>query len=381
MVASSSFVQIEKGKGMATAPADDDVVMLDDLGSEVTEPQFFLLAKVLGSKHLNPRAFTNVSREEHFHNVPLRHCPFWVKIYDVPMSFRNARHLALIAGKLGTFCEFDERGPLGWGKYVKVRVNLYVSKPLKKEILGRNTTAQTLVFPMKYEKLPNYCYGCGLIGHLVRECDDCPDLDSDDEQEFPFGAWLRASPTKIFISQVHTAPLPLRSRSGLPPHRIPDQNQPSSSFLPCDHGEPNLTRAIRALDLESLLGALPDTNTPPATHQNPHHNIPPTMTRGPESPTLISTPLPQPPTHTTSLHTATITHSTAPPQPSTNSSPPGHIPSPFPTPPVFSSQAKITPPNPIPTRPPLASIDPNIIPRSTNSSPTDLSSAHLKPKK
>ncbi|KAJ4828653.1 hypothetical protein Tsubulata_044077 [Turnera subulata] len=114
-----------------------------------------------------------VSGEEQLTSAAIHLCSFWVKIYDIPMKFRTERHLPLIAGRLGQFCEIDERGPVGWGKYIRARVVIDVDQPLKKEIHSRSATASI-------------------------------QFDSDDDQEFPYGEGLRASPTKVFI---HKSPV------------------------------------------------------------------------------------------------------------------------------------------------------------------------------
>ncbi|KAL5738493.1 hypothetical protein ACOSP7_031254 [Xanthoceras sorbifolium] len=48
---------------------------------------------------------------------------------------------------------------------------------------------------IKYERLPDFCYGCGYIGHSVRECHNSEVRKSIMEGVEPkFGVWLRASP-------------------------------------------------------------------------------------------------------------------------------------------------------------------------------------------
>ncbi|KAJ4832934.1 hypothetical protein Tsubulata_022974 [Turnera subulata] len=80
-----------------------------------------------------------VSGDEQFPSVHLNTCSFWVKIFHIPMSFRTDRHLMLIAGRLGEFGGFDERGIVGWEHYVRVRITLNIDLPLKKEIRSRST--------------------------------------------------------------------------------------------------------------------------------------------------------------------------------------------------------------------------------------------------
>lgn len=46
----------------------------------------------------------------------------------------------------------------------------------------------------KYERLPTFCYACGMIGHIERDCINIPDEDRSVEKQW--GTWLRASPRK-----------------------------------------------------------------------------------------------------------------------------------------------------------------------------------------
>nr|POE81554.1 hypothetical protein CFP56_18702 [Quercus suber] len=49
----------------------------------------------------------------------------------------------------------------------------------------------------KYERLPNFCYRCGLLEHDLKECPKSVGNDKGDEREdFQYGAWLRRDPIK-----------------------------------------------------------------------------------------------------------------------------------------------------------------------------------------
>jgi hypothetical protein len=46
--------------------------------------------------------------------------------------------------------------------------------------------------PIQYEFLPNFCYGCGLLGHVYKECDASVGKEEDQQ----YGDWMRASPVR-----------------------------------------------------------------------------------------------------------------------------------------------------------------------------------------
>lgn len=61
----------------------------------------------------------------------------------------------------------------GVGKrYVQVRVSIVVDKPFITRFPLVRESLNTIWIPFKFEKLGNFCYGCGRIGHDIKDCPD-----------------------------------------------------------------------------------------------------------------------------------------------------------------------------------------------------------------
>ncbi|KAL5839139.1 hypothetical protein ACOSQ4_011747 [Xanthoceras sorbifolium] len=78
------------------------------------------------------------------------------------------------------------------GKFLRIRVNIDISKPLKRGIrVSLNESEESIMLLIRYERLLEYCFGCGMVGHHVH---DCPSVSTDaDFVQTDIGPWLRAS--------------------------------------------------------------------------------------------------------------------------------------------------------------------------------------------
>lgn len=53
--------------------------------------------------------------------------------------------------------------------------------------------SQKLWVPFKYKGLPVFCFGCGKMGHDVRDCETTPDGDQNlPKEDFPYSITLKA---------------------------------------------------------------------------------------------------------------------------------------------------------------------------------------------
>ncbi|KAL6660850.1 hypothetical protein ACP70R_000234 [Stipagrostis hirtigluma subsp. patula] len=117
----------------------------------------------------------------------------WVRIYDLPFGLMNSKWGNEMAKKVGLVMKVEvDANDRAWGPFLRARVQVDLSKPLLRYIsIFSEKRKTTNVYDVKYEKLPNYCYSCGLIGHSSSEC---PNPAERDEKGFLlYGKDLRVS--------------------------------------------------------------------------------------------------------------------------------------------------------------------------------------------
>lgn len=78
-----------------------------------------------------------------------------------------------------------------WGRCLRVRVNIDVSKRLVrgKKLAIEGDTQRWIFF--KYERFPNLCYKCGLLNQDLKECLELAPKEQLDLKNLQYGLWLR----------------------------------------------------------------------------------------------------------------------------------------------------------------------------------------------
>ncbi|KAL8514223.1 hypothetical protein ACS0TY_013373 [Phlomoides rotata] len=123
----------------------------------------------------------------------------WVRLYDLPMAARSTKYIQSIASRCGEVVEIDKDSMEGFGCSIRVKVNLDTTQPLKTGLKIVNSDGKPAWIPFKYERLPSFCFLCGVVGHMKRECDfvaEKRELLNIQDDKLPFGEWIKASPAK-----------------------------------------------------------------------------------------------------------------------------------------------------------------------------------------
>ncbi|TXG50019.1 hypothetical protein EZV62_025894 [Acer yangbiense] len=119
---------------------------------------------------------------------------FWIQIHKVPLLCMTSEIGRFLGSMIGEVKEIDDGGSGDCvGKYIRVRVVVDVTKPLRRmlrvDVLGDGKETNML---LRYERLPDHCYRCGRIGHVVRDCSIVPSSVEPEDYNLMFGSWLRA---------------------------------------------------------------------------------------------------------------------------------------------------------------------------------------------
>ncbi|KAJ8425990.1 hypothetical protein Cgig2_007804 [Carnegiea gigantea] len=118
---------------------------------------------------------------------------FWVKVYDVAGLKRTKGFAECLANTIGKFVSVDEEHLVGFDKSLNFVADISIHKPLRRGIRVK-VGNRSVWFNIRYVKLSDFCYACGMLGHIYRgyELYD----ETIPEANLPYGPNLWASPLK-----------------------------------------------------------------------------------------------------------------------------------------------------------------------------------------
>lgn len=73
---------------------------------------------------------------------------------------------------MGKFLKVDcDQDNFCWWESLKLKILVDITKPLRRGIwVSLSGDQESIWINAKYERLPDFCYGCGRIGHVIKDC-------------------------------------------------------------------------------------------------------------------------------------------------------------------------------------------------------------------
>lgn len=95
---------------------------------------------------------------------------FWVHVMNLPFKFMNLTVARDVGAKLGRYITADvDSDAEAWGKSLRVRAEIDITKPLRRGVVIRLNNGLERWAELKYERLPNFLFHCGIIGHRLKD--------------------------------------------------------------------------------------------------------------------------------------------------------------------------------------------------------------------
>ncbi|OMO68596.1 hypothetical protein COLO4_29560 [Corchorus olitorius] len=128
--------------------------------------------------------------------VDLDSIAFWVQIHSLPREMMVKSNAMKIGSLLGNVLEIEEpRGRFGINRsFLRVRVELKAKKALVPGVWVNRQGGDRAWAEFKYEKLSDFCFNCGRLGH---SCKFCQEVVAATQK---FGPFMRAPMAKQLLS-------------------------------------------------------------------------------------------------------------------------------------------------------------------------------------
>ena len=121
---------------------------------------------------------------------------FWVQIHGLPRIWQKKEYIARIGREIGDIQSIEDVAvnQIYWKKFIRLRIDIDINKPLVPGVFLPRKNNDDLWIGFKFEKLPEVCFSCGKIGHLMRDCSIAiTTLSNQFGVRFTaFGDWLSA---------------------------------------------------------------------------------------------------------------------------------------------------------------------------------------------
>ena len=124
-------------------------------------------------------------------NISFTHSPFWVQVWGLPFENMFEEVGRDLGNRLGKYKETDKRSwLLEQAKFMRVHVDLPIDRPLWRGGNIVNPRGEKFWVSFKYERIPTFCFLCGILGHDERHRSG----NSNNLEAYrQYSDWLRAN--------------------------------------------------------------------------------------------------------------------------------------------------------------------------------------------
>ncbi|KAF2299407.1 hypothetical protein GH714_031853 [Hevea brasiliensis] len=121
-----------------------------------------------------------------------------IQAHGLPPTQINLPNAKAVGNRIGQFIEADltRDGLIGFPVILRIRTLLAVDKPFSSGFYTQMHDGSLQWIQLKYEKMPDICFSCGIMGHLSKVCTTETQPSSSDNHNLNtgFGPWMKTNP-------------------------------------------------------------------------------------------------------------------------------------------------------------------------------------------
>ncbi|GMY20225.1 hypothetical protein FCV25MIE_15467 [Fagus crenata] len=124
-------------------------------------------------------------------NIRFTHSQMWVQLWGIPFDLMSKAVGMEIGNNMGTCIRVDDRlWSTDQARFMHIRVALMVEVPLRRGGMIVSLEGERTWVHYWYERLPMFCFRCGVLGHDVQVCHQTTLVE---ERDLQYGVWLRGN--------------------------------------------------------------------------------------------------------------------------------------------------------------------------------------------
>ncbi|OMO59330.1 hypothetical protein COLO4_34247 [Corchorus olitorius] len=163
----------------------------------------------------------------------------WVQIQDLPLEMLSSKNARIICQTIGSVIKVDEpTGLQGFGQsYLRVRVGINVDIPLICGFWVPRRNRGKVWAKIRYERLADFCYSCGKLGHLAKHCFE--EVKKDANGRSVYGPHLRVASFRMDYGKRDNNVGRSKSRAGDDMSLSLAENEKNLREITCDNWSKN----------------------------------------------------------------------------------------------------------------------------------------------
>lgn len=94
----------------------------------------------------------------------------WLQVHDLSLDMLNTVNAKQVANSIGKCLEMGNEKEMQQRGYIRIKIEVGVDAKLSAGFWWTNKRGKERWTSIKYERLSNFCYECGMLGHTSQAC-------------------------------------------------------------------------------------------------------------------------------------------------------------------------------------------------------------------